>query len=152
MLDIDWFNSSALVSAYFAVSQCLFLPSWHRMANELDGLNLEIKANLVRLCNKLDVVQTILGSPLKVTSMYRPPDYSPTVGGSSTDVHTKGMACDFYVEGLTIDSIKERLVPLLEGLDMRMEQGTDTWIHLDIRAPGPSGRNFKPIISEGQSH
>jgi uncharacterized protein YcbK (DUF882 family) len=78
--------------------------------------------------------------------------YSPIVGGTSTDVHTKGMAADFHVNGMTVEAVKEVLAPLLEGLEIRMEQGTPTWIHVDIYPPGPSGRYFKPMLLEAQSH
>jgi uncharacterized protein YcbK (DUF882 family) len=115
------------------------------MATTQDGLTDEIKWNLSIVSAKLDRIRTILGAPITVHSMYRSPAYSPLVGGTSTDVHTQGKACDFHIEGMEIESVKEKLAPLLEGLDIRMEQGTPTWIHIDIEDPGPSGRYFKPF-------
>lgn len=142
---ISWQDPNSLVSPNFTVHQCLELPQWFRMANEKDGLNDVIKQNLIKLCNKLEVIQAILGASLDVHSMYRPSSYSPLVGGTSTDVHTRGMACDFHVEGMSMEAAAEKIKPLLEGLDMRMEQGTLTWVHLDIHPPGPSGRYFIPF-------
>lgn len=145
---INWTDPNAMISLYFTVSQCLFLPTWHRIANEHDGLNNNIKYNISKICHKLDVIQTLLNSPVKIHSFYRPPDYSPLVGGFIDDVHTTGEACDFSVPGMTMDHIKEVLVPLLEGLEMRMEYGTNTHIHMDIHPPGPRGRYFRPFLTE----
>lgn len=145
---IDWMQPNALVSIYMTVMQMIWLPQWERMAIPQDGLDDKIKANLTKLAHKLDVIQIILGSPLIVHSGFRPNSYTGLVGGSIGDAHTLGMAVDFHVDGMKIENIKEILVPLLEGLDVRLEQGTSTWIHVDIHQPGPSGRYFKPISLE----
>jgi hypothetical protein len=63
----------------------------------------------------------------------------------SDDVHSQSVAVDFDCEPvMTIEQVKNALRPLLESLDIRMEKGTTTWIHIDMRAPGPSGREFIP--------
>lgn len=76
--------------------------------------------------------------------MYRPPEYSISVGGHAHDVHTRGTAIDFYPIGMTCEEAKSLLRPHLAALGIRMERGTDVWIHLDTHEPGPSGREFMP--------
>ena len=140
----DWSDPSNQVSTYFKVKEALFLPSWGRMAQDSDGLNDDIRANLEALCAKLDVIRAFLACPISVTSMYRPGPYSVLVGGSSTDVHTHGLAVDFHCDAdMTIEDIKNLLLPKLEEFGIRMEQGTTTWVHIDI-APVKNARYFLP--------
>ena len=81
---------------------------------------------------------------MRVTSMYRPPSYSPIVGGSATDIHTQAKAIDFVPIGISIQDAKQILIPKLHDLNCRLERGTTDWIHADSRLPGPSGRYFTP--------
>lgn len=146
MNDIDWTNSEAQVSTYFKVKECLFLPSWGRMANESDGLNNEIKANLEALCAVLDQIRASLACPMRVHCMYRPGPYSALVGGSATDVHTRGLAVDFDCDSdMTCDQVKELLMPQLEAWGVRMENNGDGagWVHIDT-APVGHARFFLP--------
>lgn len=135
----DWSDPSNQVSTYFKVKEALFLPSWGRMAQDSDGLNDDIRANLEALCAKLDVIRAFLACPMNVHCMYRPPSYSAQVGGSSTDVHTKGMAIDFDCNAdMTCDQVKEHLLPMLEQWGVRMENnGAGAgWVHIDIHPVG----------------
>jgi hypothetical protein len=61
--------------------------------------------------------------------------------------HTLGMAVDFSVATLKADEVRELLKPELERLKIRMEDlPGSTWVHIDTREPGGSGRFFKPLI------
>lgn len=51
--------------------------------------------NLKRVADYLEVIREALGSPLRVTSGFRPPDYNASVGGSRTSSHMDGLAADF---------------------------------------------------------
>ena len=142
---IDWTNAEAMVSAHFSVEECLLLHTWRRLADETDVLDDTVKANLVQACGVFDKVRDFLGLPMLVHSIYRPAAYSTLVGGSGHDVHTLGLAIDFDLgPAMSIEDAKAKLEPKLEEFNIRMEKGTTTWIHLDIRAPGPSGRYFTP--------
>lgn len=140
---INWEDESCKVTPNFSVRECLRLPQWNRLADETDGLNDDIKGNLVILCEVLEKVRAVLQTPIHVHCMYRPARYNKLVGGASASAHMKGMAIDFDTNpGMSLEAAKARIRPLLERYGLRMEKGTDTWIHLDTNHPGPSGREF----------
>lgn len=60
--------------------------------------------------------------------------------------HKYGNAVDFHVKNQATDITKRKLLPELDKMRIRMEdQGWGrSWVHLDDRKPGPSGRFFKP--------
>lgn len=143
-MPIDWTDPNCMVSDHFSVKDCLWLGRLNRLATELDGLTREIKDRLIETCEMAENIRSVLDRPLRVTSMYRPPEYSVSVGGSSHDVHTRGIAIDFFPISLDIEEAKTKLRPHLAALGIRMERGTDVWIHIDSHDPGPSGREFVP--------
>lgn len=55
-----------------------------------------------KLSEYLQKIRTHFGKELIITSGYRCPTYNarPDVGGSNDSFHTKGMAADFYIEGV----------------------------------------------------
>lgn len=142
---INWEDPNCRVSDWFTVKECLWLPTWGRLANENDGLNDSVKNSLYALCSKLDHIREFFLCPMIVDCMYRPPSYSKLVGGFETDVHTMGEAADFKVGGIYTEDAKKLLEPSLEALGVRMEDnpGSD-YIHIDIHSPGLTGRYFKP--------
>jgi hypothetical protein len=145
---IDWENPGAQVSEHFTVHDCLWLPTWNRMATEEDGLTEDIQAALYALCFKMEEVRDFMKAPIIVHCMYRPPEYSALVGGSLDDVHTMGLAIDFHVDGLgdgpSCDKVRELLEPSLEDLNIRMERNPGgNWIHIDIH-PVIHERYFNP--------
>lgn len=134
---LDWNNPDSMVSKYFSVKSCLYLPTWKRMATEADGLNDTVKSNLMTLCAKMDQIRELLGFPINIHCAYRPPEYSKLVGGTDHDVHTMGMAIDFDGDPhMTCDEIKAKLLPLLEEMGLRMEDNGagSHWVHLDTHA------------------
>lgn len=143
MGDIDWTNPKCKITEHFSVNEAIYLPTWDRMATEADGLTQEIQDNLVNLCFIMEKVRDLLGVPMVVHCTYRPPEYSKEVGGSLTDPHTRGQAIDFNLDGMEIEDAKNALLPKLEELGLRMEQGTSSWIHLDT-CPVIHNRYFKP--------
>lgn len=138
---IDWKDPYCHVTPHFTVHDCLWLPS---IATIADVPSPEILSNLVKICEAGERVRATIGQPMNVTSMYRPPLYSPRVGGSEHDVHTRGLAMDFYCAKLPVHQLKSILEPELDALEIRMERGTLTWVHIDIAPVGPSGRYFIP--------
>jgi uncharacterized protein YcbK (DUF882 family) len=63
-------------------------------------------------------------------------------------MHLKGRAVDFVVKGMSCDDFKKKMLDeaKLDEWNLRMEDNGlgANWIHLDDKAPGPSGRFFKP--------
>lgn len=140
---IDWENPSFQVSPHFTVKDCLWLATWGRLANQDDGLDLNMKNRILKTVEMAEDIRKVLGVPMLVTSFFRPKYYSPLVGGTINDVHTKGLAIDFTTEpNLSIEDAKSLLRPKLKELDIRLEKGTTTWIHCDSQTVGPSGREF----------
>lgn len=130
------------LSKFFTLTECLFLPSWGRVANEADGLTDEILANLKILCRKMDKVRLLVEVPIVVHCAYRPPEYNKQVGGAPNSWHMKGMAMDFHASYWDCDYVRSKLRPHLEELEMRMENlPGSSWIHMDI---GTGTRYFKP--------
>ena len=135
------------VSKYFSLKEALYLPSWKRVANQSDGLTVEILHNLKALFSKMDIIRDHFKLPIIVHVAYRPPAYNKLIGGAKSSAHMMGMAVDFHIQGLDCDAVRSEIVKagLLDKLDMRMEDNKGgNWVHLDHRKPGPSGRIFKP--------
>ena len=140
---IDWTNGSDQVTPHFIVNDCLMLHSWNRLATEADGADFNA---LQTLCNKLEEIRTLLNCPINVHCCFRSQDYNKSQNiNPNADVHSFSEACDFDCgNNLTIQEIKDILIPQLESLNIRLEKGTTTWVHIDLRIPGPSGRYFTP--------
>lgn len=142
---IDWSNPKAQISEHFTVHELLWLNQWNRLAADSDGLNDQIKQNLVLVCQKLELIRNFFNSAvINVNSGYRPSKYSLLVGGFATDVHTLGMACDFTISAITCTEVKTLLLSKLIEFSIRMEDnGLGNWIHVDIH-PVIHNRFFKP--------
>jgi hypothetical protein len=142
-VDIDWTNPDCQVTDHFTVNDALCLHSWNRLATEDDGADL---SKLQVLCQKLEEVRAALGCPMNVHCMFRSKEYNIEQGillPTGNDVHAQSLACDFDCNStMSIQDVKDKLEPMLEQLGIRMEFGTTTWVHVDLRAPGPSGRYF----------
>jgi hypothetical protein len=140
-MDIDWTDPKSQVTEHFTVGDCLTLHSWNRLATEADGANFE---ELTNLCQILEQVRDALGCPMSVHCIFRSQDYNKSQNISpSADVHALCLAADFDSNNtMSIQDVKDKLLPLLESLNIRMEKGTTTWVHVDTRTPGPSGRYF----------
>ena len=143
--DIDWTDPAAQVTDHFTVGDALTLHNWGRIATEEDGADF---AKLLALCQKMEEVRAALGCPINVHCMFRSKKYNLEQGilkPTGDDVHARSEACDFDCNGhLTIQQVKDKLEPKLEELGIRMEKGTTSWVHIDLRLPGPSGRYFTP--------
>lgn len=142
---IDWTDPACKITSNFTVQDAIMLHQWTRLASEIDGLDDTIKANLINTFLKLESLQTILKHPIRIHCGFRSADYNIVALREelALDVHTKGQAVDFDCHPrLTIRQTKALIRPHLEALNLRMEKDTDTWVHIDTREPGPSGREF----------
>ena len=137
---INWKDPKCKVTANFTVNDACYLPSWAK----LHAPTVQEQANLTLICQFLEKVRALVGKPLKVHCMIRPPEYNKQIGGRPQSAHLEGLACDFSVQGMTADKVRELLVPKLELWKFRMEKlPGSNWVHVDLKAPITS-RYFAP--------
>lgn len=140
---IDWANPETLVTEHFTVRDLCWLHAWGRLATEADGADF---GKLLILAQKVEQVRAILGVPMNSHCCFRSAKYNIAQGillPTGLDVHALNEALDFDASPhLSIQQIKDLLLPHLESLGIRLEFGTTSWVHIDLRAPGPSGRYF----------
>jgi uncharacterized protein YcbK (DUF882 family) len=136
---------SSELTEHFSWHEALYLPQWDREGEEKDGLSEGVKRNLRTLFSKMELIRSLVASPIKVHCAWRPVEYNKLVKGASNSAHIQGMACDFSVSGLSCDQVREMIVPHLEEWNLRMENlPGSSWVHVDFRQVGPGGRYFKP--------
>lgn len=78
-----------------------------------------------------------------ITSWLRCKQYNDFIKGAPASKHSLGMAVDFYIAGVSCEDIRKLLEPKLEELNIRMERGPRSWVHIDI-APVMTSRYFHP--------
>lgn len=100
---------------------------------------------IMRVAHTMMLVSQYFNKPIKVNSWLRPTRYNSLVGGATNSPHLEGKAIDFVIEGVDCDAVRSRLKSELDLIQARVQNhkpGT-SWVHLDLREPGPSGRYFK---------
>lgn len=84
-----------------------------------------------KLLTMLELVRAHFGGkPVLVTSGYRSPEYNQRIGGATNSYHTKGMAADFAIHGVSpadIYAYCDRTFPT-GGVGRYA-----AWVHLDCR-------------------
>lgn len=134
---------------HFTHREALWLPQWDRMANEGDGLNEQILANLIDLFHRMEKVRAFVNASINVHCAFRPKLYNALVKGAKNSAHLTGQAVDFDVQDVTCTKVKTDILMAnkLEELGLRMENNGESasWVHLDTK-PVPEGghRFFKP--------
>lgn len=88
---INWNKPSEKVSRYFTVGEVT--QNDHRRI-PLTGSDVE--KNILFIAQKLDRLRDLWGSPIGVTSWYRPPLVNAQVGGVRNSQHITGGAVDIY--------------------------------------------------------
>lgn len=87
-----------------------------------------IDENLVVI---LDILRNKIGKPVIITSGYRTPEWNKKCNGAKYSYHTRGMAADIRVHGLSAKEIANELnaiVPDECGIIVY-----DSWVHIDVR-------------------
>lgn len=88
-----------------------------------------IDSELVLLLQK---IRDHFGRPIIITSAYRSPSYNIKVGGATNSYHPRGMAADYYIDGVEpseIAAYAEKLGILGIGL-----YTAERFVHVDMRA------------------
>ena len=104
-----------------------------------------VKANILKLIENLNVLREVLGAPITITSGYRSPAHNARIGGAKESQHMEGKAADFQVAGVRPKEVKETIEALIKEGKMHdgglgyypRSTGLGGWIHYDI---GPSRR------------
>jgi hypothetical protein len=102
--------------------------------------NALIEANIIETAKVFGMIRQKLGSPITVTSGYRPPAINKSVGGVSNSQHQYGLALD-----VTSKNLKDLLLVIRQilksrgsgGIGLGMDKG---FIHFDI------GKSRKSVI------
>jgi hypothetical protein len=91
MSQINWLDPKSQVSEHFTVGE---VTQGDDRRIPLVGSEEEI--NIITLAQELDKVREAWGSPIGVTSWYRPYEVNLAVGGVSNSRHIYGSAADIY--------------------------------------------------------
>lgn len=94
-----------------------------------------VTSNLYQLSGALNTLRAAYGSPMTVSSGYRPPVQNTSAGGAAKSAHLTCEACDFR------DLDRKLATWCLNNLDMLVQAGlwmedprwTKTWVHLQTR-------------------
>lgn len=96
----------------------------------------DVRQNIIRLANALQVIRDYFNSPIMVTSGYRSPEHNATISGAATNSqHIHGKAADIIVSGRTA-------VEMYEGIEYLISQNRipegglglySNRVHYDIR-------------------
>lgn len=100
----------------------------------------DVVAHLTVLAYVMERVRKLCGDKvIKISSGYRCPALNSAVGGASNSAHLYGCACDFNVDGLSIDKVCEIVAPHMEKLwiDQLIHEtgGGAQWVHLGLANP-----------------
>lgn len=94
---INWNNNTQQISKYFTVGEVT--KGDHRRIPRSGG---QIEKNILSLARELDRIREDWGSPIVVTSWYRPPAVNAAVGGVPNSHHIQGHAADIRPSHRTI--------------------------------------------------
>jgi len=124
---IDWKDFNCPISTFFTVGE---VTQWDVRRIPISN---EVKANILALAKELDKVRAKWGSPIQVTSWYRPPAVNRAVGGATRSQHLTGSAVDIFPSQGNIYDFQEWLD---EGLwrDRALGYGASRdFVHCDLR-------------------
>lgn len=91
----------------------------------------EIVANIIKTTKGFGEIRDKWGSPIVITSGYRPPAVNRTIGGASRSQHLFGLALDFYPAQGSLYSLLEVVKSSsVVGVGLGMKKG---FLHVDYR-------------------
>lgn len=124
----------------FVWAEFLYLPKWdiHGYPNET------VSENIIKTANALNRIRSYYNKKVFITSGWRPDVYNKLIGGAPNSYHIKGLAVDFYVDGISCDQVRKDMEPKLEEWRIRMEDEVGVAkVHIDL-GPVTFNRFFKP--------
>lgn len=113
----------------FFWGEALWLNRWQLYALPSPS----IEQNIIELAQRLELVRSFLGAPLRITSWFRPHPYNDFIGGAQRSQHMLGRAVDFVVFDTESDKVRTLLYPKLAEFNLRMENMPGaSWVHVDM--------------------
>jgi len=103
----------------------------------------QIKANLLRLCAFLEQVRLLHGKPVLVSSGYRSVELNSALGGAPASAHTRGLAVDINVPGVTPAALARSVADSPLVFDQLILE-YDQWVHIGL-ADGQQRRQLLTI-------
>ena len=99
----------------------------------MNSPNIEQIVNIVRLCdNCMQKIRDNYNRKVVITSGFRSQQLNAVLGSKNTSQHTKGEACDFYVDGVYLFDVflwcKEHLK--FDQLILENVKNKGSWIHI----------------------
>ena len=128
---IDWSNPNCKVSKYFTVAEVTQNDS-RRIPTQQADID-----DILRLAKELDRVREAWGSPIGVTSWFRPEPINRQVGGVQGSQHTYGRAADIYT--MDSDGFSQRDREFENWLDQK------AWSNMALGYGVSAGRGFTHI-------
>lgn len=109
-------------------------------------LTAALEDNLLKLLAAVNIVRAVYGSPLYVSSGYRPKEVNDAVGGSPKSSHLTCQAVDFHDRDGKFAAWCLANLDVLEqaGLYMEDPRWTVGWVHLSTSRPKSGKRVFIP--------
>ena len=90
--------------------------------------------NIAKVAKVVDEFRSRHGHPVRLTSIYRTPAYSASIGGGEESLHTKGLAIDFRSEVGTPEEWAKILIGMRdEGLFSGGIGTHNAFVHVDVR-------------------
>ena len=97
-----------------------------------EALTPEVVHNLTRIATLLQVIRDYYDKPMTVTSGFRPVHWEILQGRSGTSQHTTGLAADFCIPGVPVDTILDYINKAFrKGGRAISKKGN--FVHLDCR-------------------
>lgn len=87
-----------------------------------------------KLVEYLQKIRDHFGKPVTITSAYRCPSYNRTVSKATSSYHTKGMACDIQVKGVTPREVAKYAESIgILGVGLYETDKDGYFVHIDTR-------------------
>lgn len=95
----------------------------------------ELRSNMMRLAENLEVIRRELAEPVYINSAYRTVPHNMAVGGAARSYHLRCMAADIHCKGATPQQVFNTILHLMAN--GKIEQGGlkcyKSFVHYDIR-------------------
>lgn len=87
-----------------------------------------------KLVEYLQKIRDHFGKPITITSAYRCPSYNKRIGGATQSYHSRGMACDIVVSGVTPREVAKYAESIgLLGIGLYETASDGHFVHIDTR-------------------
>jgi uncharacterized protein YcbK (DUF882 family) len=99
-------------------------------------ISADIKNNMIKLAEQLQILRDKVGKPIKINSGYRCPSYNDDIiKGAKYSQHKLGKAADIVVDGMSANEVHKLVCEMVElgQLDFGGIGKYNTFTHVDIR-------------------